>query len=106
MWCRTYLPWLWVGTQAPGRKTGVVKGHASGSKGAEPFSTSGQGLGTMVGRWASWHMTTMAGLQHHPHPHPGAVTGLLSASTATGLGGVIQETGQAHDYSVVVNYKA
>lgn len=72
-------------TQAPDRKTGVVKGHASGSKGAEPFSTSGQGLGTMVGRWASWHMTTMAGLQHHPPPPP-RQSGLPSASTATGAG--------------------
>lgn len=90
MWC-TDIPSMALGrTQAPDRKTGVVKGHASGSKGAEPFSTSGQGLGTMVGRWASWHMATMAGLQHHRHhPPPGSQVCCLRP-LLQGLGGFIQ----------------
>lgn len=103
VWC-TDIPPLALGRiQAPDRKTGVVEGQYWGSKGAEPFSTSGQGPGTMVGRWAGWHMATTAGLQHHPSQ---AVRSAVCVHCCRGWEGSSRETGQAHDYSVAVSYKA
>ena len=84
VWC-TSIPSMALGrTQAPDRKTGVVKGHASGSKGAESFSTSGQGSGTTVGRWASWHMGLVCSITP-----PGSQVCRLHP-LLQGLGGVIQ----------------
>ena len=103
---QTYLPWLWVGYRLQIERQELWRDSTWGSKGAEPFSTSGQGPGTMVGRWAGWHMATTAttaGLQHHPSQ---AVRSAVCVHCCRGWEGSSRETGQAHDYSVAVSYKA